>query len=105
MLFDKSGQPIYLFDKESSTEPACYDECAENWPPVLTKGEPQAQSSVAADRLGTTKRADGSIQVTYGGHPLYYYAHEGKYEVLCHNVEEYGGLWLVVTPVGEAAPA
>ena len=105
MLFDKSGQPIYLFDKETSTEPACYDDCAENWPPVLTKGEPQARSSVAADRLGTTKRADGSTQVTYGGHPLYYYAHEGKYEVLCHNVEEYGGLWLVVTPVGEAAPA
>jgi predicted lipoprotein with Yx(FWY)xxD motif len=105
MLFDKSGQAIYLFDKETSTEPDCYDECAEAWPPVLTKGDPQAQGAVKAGLLGTTERADGTTQVTYGGHPLYFYAHEGKYEVLCHNISEYGGLWLVVTPEGEAAPA
>jgi len=105
MLFDRSGQAIYLFDKETSAEPACYDECEEAWPPVLTKGGPQAQGAVAAGLLGTTERADGSVQVTYGGHPLYFYAHEGKHEVLCHNIEEYGGVWLVVTPAGEAAPA
>jgi predicted lipoprotein with Yx(FWY)xxD motif len=105
MLFDKSGQAIYLFDKETSTEPDCYDDCAEAWPPVLTEGDPQAQGAVKAGLLGTTERADGSTQVTYGGHPLYFYAHEGKNEVLCHNVSGYGGLWLVVTPQGEAAPA
>jgi predicted lipoprotein with Yx(FWY)xxD motif len=105
MLFDKSGQAIYLFDKETSSEAACYDACAEAWPPVLTEGDPQPQGGVTGRLLGTTKRADGSTQVTYGGHPLYYYAHEGKNEVLCHNVSEYGGLWLVVTPTGEAAPA
>lgn len=104
MLFDKSGQAIYLFDKETSTEPDCYDACADAWPPVLTKGDPQAKGAVKAGLLGTTKRRDGSTQVTYGGHPLYYYAHEGKGEVLCHNVDQYGGLWLVVTPQGEAAP-
>jgi predicted lipoprotein with Yx(FWY)xxD motif len=105
MLFDASGQAIYLFDKETSSKPDCYDACAEAWPPVLTEGDPQAQGAVGAGLLGTTKRTDGSTQVTYGGHPLYYYAHEGKNEVLCHNVSEYGGLWLVVTPRGEAAPA
>lgn len=47
-------------------------------------------------------RADGSTQVTYGGHPLYYSAHEGKYQVLCHNVTEFGGRWLVVSPDGTA---
>jgi hypothetical protein len=41
--------------------------------------------------------------VTYAGHPLYYYAHEGKTQVLCHDVREFGGLWLAVTPSGEAA--
>jgi predicted lipoprotein with Yx(FWY)xxD motif len=105
MLFDKSGQAIYLFDKETSSKPDCYDACAEAWPPVLTEGDPQAQGAVKAGLLGTTKRSDGSTQVTYGGHPLYFYAHEGKNEVLCHNVSGYGGLWLVVTPQGEAAPA
>jgi hypothetical protein len=54
--------------------------------------------------LGTTRRADGVVQVTYAGHPLYYYAHEGKYEVLCHNVKEFGGTWLVLRPDGTAAP-
>ena len=53
--------------------------------------------------LGTTKRTDGTTQVTYGGHPLYYYAHEAKNEVKCHNIQGFGGLWLVVTPAGRAA--
>jgi predicted lipoprotein with Yx(FWY)xxD motif len=103
ILFDGTGQAIYLFDKEQATRAECYGECAEAWPPVLTRGSPVAAGGVDAVALGTTKRADGSTQVTYGGHPLYYYAHEGKNEVLCHNVREYGGRWLVLTPAGEAA--
>lgn len=55
--------------------------------------------------LGAVRRSDGSLQATYGGHPLYYYAHEGPGQVLCHDVEEYGGRWLDVTPAGRAAPA
>ena len=55
-----------------------------------------------AQLLGTIQRDDGSTQLTYNGHPLYFYAHEGKGEVLCHNVEEFGGLWLVVDPAGDA---
>lgn len=105
MLFDASGQAIYLFDKETGSRPACYGACAEAWPPVLTAGAPEGQGKVRAALLGTTRRRDGSTQVTYAGHPLYYYAHEGKDQVLCHNVREYGGLWLVVTPGGEPAPA
>jgi predicted lipoprotein with Yx(FWY)xxD motif len=103
MLFDASGQAIYLFDKERTGAPACYGACAKAWPPVLTEGRPQGVGDVRARLLGTTKRKDGSLQVTYGGHPLYFYAHEGKNEVLCHNVAEFGGLWLVVTPAGEPA--
>ena len=105
MLFDRSGQAIYLFDKEETSEPECYDDCAAEWPPVLTNGDPVADGKVASDLFGTTRRTDGGVQVTYGGHPLYYYAHESKNEVKCHNVREFGGLWLVVTPGGDAAPA
>jgi predicted lipoprotein with Yx(FWY)xxD motif len=104
MLFDASGQAIYLFDKEKTAESQCYDACAEAWPPVLTEGPPQATGGARADKLGTTKRTDGTTQVTYAGHPLYFYAHEGKNQVLCHNVRGFGGLWLVVTPAGDPAP-
>ena len=103
MLFDKSRQAIYLFDKETSPRPRCYRDCAEAWPPVLTDGEPRAAGRAKQRLLGTTERKDGSVQVTYAGHPLYFYAHEGKREVLCHGVAEYGGVWLVVQPDGEAA--
>ncbi len=104
MLYDASGQAIYLFDAERSSQPECYGECAEDWPPVLTMGEPQAKRSVQSKLLGTTRRSDGARQVTYAGRPLYFYAHEGKYQVLCHDVEEYGGTWLVVQPDGDPAP-
>jgi predicted lipoprotein with Yx(FWY)xxD motif len=104
ILFDESGQAIYLFDKEKSTVAECYEDCAVAWPPVLTADAPVAGPGVLADKLGTSTRTDGSRQVTYGGHPLYYYAHEGKNEVKCHNVRGFGGLWLAVTPAGDAAP-
>ncbi|HJQ86423.1 MAG TPA: hypothetical protein VJ820_03025 [Propionibacteriaceae bacterium] len=103
MLFDGTGQAIYLFDKEQTSKPECYGACAEAWPPVLTEGSPAAASGTKQDLLGTTKRTDATTQVTYGGHPLYFYAHEGKNEVKCHNIQGFGGLWLVVTPAGRPA--
>ena len=105
MLYDATGQPIYLFTAERGTRPSCYDACAADWPPVLTRGEPRARGDVRDSLLGVTRRDDNSRQVTYAGHPLYFYAHEGKYEVLCHDVVEYGGTWLVVRPDGTPAPA
>ena len=103
VLFDGTGQAIYLFDKETTGVPDCYGDCAVAWPPVLTEGSPVAGAGTMTDLLGTMPRTDGSTQVTYAGHPLYYYAHEGKNVVTCHNVSEFGGLWLVVTPTGQAA--
>ena len=88
---------------EQTAKPECYGACAEAWPPVLTKGSPTAASGTKQELLGTTKRTDGTTQVTYGGHPLYFYAHEAKNEVKCHNIQGFGGLWLVVTPAGRAA--
>ena len=88
MLYDASGQAICLFDAQPGTGPECDGECADDRPPVVTSGKPRARGSVRADLLGTARRSDGAAQVTYAGHPLYFYAHEGKYEVLCHNIEE-----------------
>lgn len=102
-LFDDAGQAIYLFDAESTSEPECYGDCADDWPPVLTDGTPEASGGAADELLDTTTRTDGSVQVTYAGHPLYYYAHEDPHEVTCHDVQEYGGTWLVVLDTGRAA--
>lgn len=100
MLFNDKGQAIYIWELEESTKAECYGDCAEAWPPVLTDGAPRATGSVNKDLLGTTQRADGSVQVTYNGHPLYYYAHEKAGEVKCHNVRTHGGLWWVIQPNG-----
>ena len=105
VLFDENGQAIYLFDVETTTEPECYDQCAIEWPPVLTTGAPVAGASVSADLLGVTTRTDGSTQVTYAGHPLYTYAHEGPNEVLCHDFFEFGGTWFAIAPTGQPAPS
>lgn len=104
MLFDGTGQAIYLFDVETTSKPTCYDACAEAWPPVLTTGDTVAGPGVEGSLLATTKRADGTVQVTYNDHPLYFYAHEGKHEVKCHDIFLNGGNWYVVQPGGDPAP-
>jgi predicted lipoprotein with Yx(FWY)xxD motif len=104
MLFDERGQAIYLFDKETTAQPACYGECAAAWPPVYTRGEPRAAGGVRASLLGSIRRRDGRRQVTYAGRPLYYYAHEKPGEVRCHNVDLNGGLWWVVGRDGRRRP-
>lgn len=105
ILFDRTGQAVYTFDAETSSKPACYNDCARAWPPVLTTGRPVAAGTVRQSLLGVITRTDGTTQVTYGGRPLYFYAHEGKHQVLCHNVTEFGGRWLAVTATATSAPA
>lgn len=100
MLFDSKGQAIYIWELEDSATAECYGDCADAWPPVLTDGEPIASGSANKELLGTTKRNDGTTQVTYNGHPLYYYAHEKPGEVKCHNIRTHGGLWWVIQPSG-----
>lgn len=103
ILTDGSGRALYLFTREKSDKSDCYDDCAKAWPPFHTKGEPQAKSPTSQDLIGTTKRRDGSTQVTFNGHPLYYYVDEDEAgEVLCQGVNEFGGIWYVVSPSGEA---
>jgi predicted lipoprotein with Yx(FWY)xxD motif len=101
MLFDSNKQAIYIFENDPKDESVCYDDCAEAWPPVFTEGEPVAGDGTDAELIGTTKRRDGKLQVTYAGKPLYYYAHEKPGEVKCHNVNLNGGFWWVVGADGK----
>lgn len=103
VIADKKGEAFYLFDKEKGRKSECYGECAVAWPPVLTKAKPRAGNGAKAGLLGTTRRRDGKLQVTYAGHPLYYYKDDSPGTILCHDVDEFGGLWLVVKPTGKAA--
>jgi predicted lipoprotein with Yx(FWY)xxD motif len=100
-LFGGERRAIYYFDKESGERSECYGACAEAWPPVLTEGDPVADVAAEPKLLGTIERDDGTTQVTYAGRPLYYYVDDPPGEILCHNVEEFGGLWLAVQPSGD----
>jgi len=100
ILADGRGQAVYIFDKETSSRPKCYGACAKAWPPVLTNGRPVAGKGARAAGLDTTRRRNGGRQVTLNGQPLYYYVDDAPGRVLCHNVDEFGGLWLVVRPDG-----
>lgn len=103
ILQDRRGRTLYLFTKEKSSKSRCYGECARAWPPLITKGEPRARNGAKQSELGTTKRKDGKLQVTYNGHPLYYYVDEDEpNEVLCQAVDEFGGIWYVVDKNGDA---
>jgi len=101
VLFDGRGFVLYAFTRDPRGKSACVRDCARAWPPYLVKTRPRAGSGVKASRLGTTKRADGRLQVTYAGRPLYYYVDDRKAgQILCQNVTEFGGGWLVVRPTG-----
>jgi predicted lipoprotein with Yx(FWY)xxD motif len=104
MLFGPKRQATYVFQRDGRNLSRCYGACARAWPPVYTTGRPVAGRGVRASLLGTTRRRDGRLQVTYRGRPLYYYAHEGPGQVRCHNVFLNGGLWWVVGPDGRRRP-
>jgi len=100
MLFDGKNQAIYVFLADKRSKSVCYGECAKLWPPVYTSKKAIAGKGIKKTLLGVTKRRNGRLQVTYRGYPLYYYAHEGPGQVLCHNVDNSGGIWKVQAPSG-----
>jgi predicted lipoprotein with Yx(FWY)xxD motif len=102
ILADGRGRALYLFTHDTAKS-RCYDACASAWPPFLTKGQPRATGSLKQGPLGTVKRTGGKTQVTYNGHPLYYYVGDRQPgQVLCQGVLEYGGYWYVVDRTGNA---
>jgi predicted lipoprotein with Yx(FWY)xxD motif len=102
VLFDQRGFVLYGFTADSRSASKCYGPCAKAWPPLLVKGAAKALRGVDRTKLGSVARRGGTRQVTYAGHPLYYYVGDTKAgQILCQNVREYGGLWLVVAPTGK----
>jgi predicted lipoprotein with Yx(FWY)xxD motif len=102
VLFDANGQVVYVFEIDGRNRSGCTSAaCVKAWPPVLTREPPSAGSGADESLLGTIRRDDGRLQVTYNGRPLYFYEHESPGEIKCHNVDLHGGLWWVVTPRGE----
>jgi predicted lipoprotein with Yx(FWY)xxD motif len=101
VLVDGNGMTIYLFEKDMGTTSMCDSSCAKFWPPVTTSGAPKAGSGVTAAKLGTTKRADGTTEVTYNGHPLYLYTGDkSPGDVTGQGLNAFGALWYVVSPAG-----
>jgi predicted lipoprotein with Yx(FWY)xxD motif len=96
-----SGQTLYLFEKDTHDKSHCKGDCASDWPPLTTKGAPMAGAGVKASLLGETKRSNGKEQVTYNGHPLYFYAGDDKAgQTSGEGVKEFGAEWYVVNPKG-----
>jgi len=103
ILVDDKGMTLYLFVKDTGTSSTCYDQCAQFWPPLLTTGTPQAVNGATQSLVGTTKRTDGKVEVTYAGHPLYYFVKDkAPGDITGQGVNGFGDLWWVLTPAGAA---
>lgn len=101
ILFDGRGFVLYGFTADRKRRSVCAGACAAAWPPYVVTGAPRAGRGVKKSLLGTLRRADGKRQVTYAGRPLYYYVSDRRPgQILCQDVFEFGGDWLVVRPSG-----
>ena len=102
ILVDGNGKTLYLFEADTSTASTCSGACAQAWPPVTTTGAPKAAGSASQSLLGTSARADGTTQVTYKGHPLYYFINDKKSgDTTGEGVTAFGAGWDVLSPAGD----
>jgi predicted lipoprotein with Yx(FWY)xxD motif len=105
-LTDGSGRAVYLWVKDTGTTSTCTGACAGAWPPVTVTGTPTAGGSAKASDLGTTTRSDGSKQVTYDGHPLYYFTGDsGPGTATGQGSDGFGAKWWLVAPSGSDVTA
>ncbi len=102
VIVDGKGRTLYLFEKDTSRRSACSGQCAQFWPPLLTHGAPVARAGVKQSLLGKIRRADGSLQVTYAGHPLYGYVGDAKPgQTNGEGSQEFGAGWDALSPSGK----
>jgi predicted lipoprotein with Yx(FWY)xxD motif len=102
VLVDGQGRTLYLFEKDKPGGSSCDGACASVWPPLTTRGKTVARGDATAAKLGTVKRADGTTEVTYAGHPLYTYAgdaHPG--DLKGQGLDQFGAEWHVLAPSGD----
>ncbi len=102
-LTGASGRAVYLFVADKQGKSTCSGTCAQNWPPLTSSSVPKAGSGVNAADLGTVARSDGTKQVTYKGHPLYYYIGDsGAGMTNGQGSTGFGAKWWLVSPSGAA---
>lgn len=103
VLATSAGMSLYLFRADKRGKSACYGQCATFWPPLLKKGKLTAGTGLKARLLGTTKRKNGTLQVTYAGHPLYRFKLDKKVgQVAGQGQDFFGGKWYVLSSAGTA---
>jgi predicted lipoprotein with Yx(FWY)xxD motif len=100
-LTNGSGRAVYLWAADSMNKSTCSGACAGAWPPVTTTGKVTVADGAKAADLGTITRSDGSKQVTYSGHPLYYFAGDsGSGQTNGQGSDSFGAKWWLVAPAG-----
>jgi predicted lipoprotein with Yx(FWY)xxD motif len=105
ILVDAHGRTLYLFAADKTKDSTCDGACATAWPPFLADSGAtvDAMHGASASLVGTTARKDGTIQVTYNSHPLYYFAGDTKPgEINCQAIVNFGAAWYVVGTDGNA---
>lgn len=101
IIVNSSGRTLYLFEKDRNGKSACAGQCAVFWPPLITSGKPIATGGAKTSLVGTTKRTDGRLQVTYNHHPLYTFAKDKKAgQTTGEAVNAFGAVWDAVSPAG-----
>lgn len=101
VLVGSNGHTVYLFEGDKSGTSACSGACAAAWPPVAVSGTPKAESGVSQAQLGTIKRPDGTMQLVYHGHPLYYFtADAAAGTARGQGIKAFGAEWYVVNASG-----
>ena len=102
ILVDGKGRTLYLFEADKGKSSTCDGACATSWPPLTTSGMPTAGTGVIGAKLGTTKRSDGSTEVTYNGHPLYTYAgDQAPGQTTGQGSDSFGAEWYVLSSSGK----
>ena len=102
ILVDGQGRTLYLFEADKGKSSMCDGACASLWPPLTTTGKLAAGPGVSAAKLGTTKRADGTTEVTYNGHPLYTYAgDQAPGQTTGQGIDSFGAEWYVLSAAGK----
>jgi predicted lipoprotein with Yx(FWY)xxD motif len=104
IIVDSKGFTLYDFHKDKGTTSSCYGGCAQVWPPLITEGKPEAGEGAMGPKLGTSERKDGTVQVTYAGHPLYTYTGDTKPgDANGNDFSSFGAQWYALLPSGEEA--
>jgi predicted lipoprotein with Yx(FWY)xxD motif len=101
-LVDGRGRSLYLFEKDRHGRSSCYGACASVWPPLMASGHVARGAGVSAAKLGTVARRGGGREVTYAGHPLYYYVGDSRPgQTVGEGLNQFGATWDIVAPSGK----